>query len=146
MSTGMIVHRSINRESVCKANTGGDTSGNCFVFSYEITFRYFNIAPCVTNKNNARMRHVTDKESYFENFLHVVRRISTETRRKPMSVWYFLEYLATYKTAEAVVRTCSVKKEFLKFCKIHKKTPVPESTLLKKRLWPKCFPVNFENF
>ena len=137
MSTGMIVHRSINRESVCKANTGGNTSGNCFVFSYEITFRYFNIAPSVTNKNNARMRHVTDKESYFENFLHVVRRISTETRMKPVSVWYFLEYLPTYKSAEAVVRTRSVKKGFLKFCKIHKKTPVPDSTLLKKRLWHK---------
>ena len=43
------------------------------------------------NENNARMRHVTDTESYFESFLHVVRGISTETWRKPMSVWYFLE-------------------------------------------------------
>ena len=35
------------------------------------------------------------------------------------------------------------------FCKkdVHRKTPVPESaTLLKKRLWHRCFPVNFEKF
>ena len=29
--------------------------------------------------------------------------------------------------AEEVVRRCSVKKVFLKFYKIHRKTPVPES-------------------
>ena len=40
------------------------------------------------------------------------------------------------------------KKGVLKNCKIHKKTPVPESllikfvTLLKKRLWHMCVPVN----
>ena len=44
-----------------------------------------------------------------------------------------------------------------KFHKIHRKTPVPKSLfnkigglrpaiLLKKRLWHKCFPVNFSNF
>ena len=44
-----------------------------------------------------------------------------------------------------------------KFRKIHRKTPVPESlfnkvavlrpaTLLKKRLWYRCFPVNFVKF
>ena len=47
------------------------------------------------------------------------------------------------------------KKGALKFfCKIHKKTRVPESflinmrpaTLLKKRLWHICFPVNFAKF
>ena len=43
---------------------------------------------------------------------------------------------------EAVTQTCFVKKVFLeKFSKIHRKTPVPESpaTLLKKRLWHRCF-------
>ena len=138
----MIVHRSIKRESVCKANTRGNTSGNCFVFSYEITFRYFNIAPSVTCKYEARNR----QGILFWKFLTCSPQNFHRNTEETMSVWYFLEYLATYKTAEAVVRTCSVKKEFLKFCKIHKKTPVPESTLLKKRLWPKCFPVNFENF
>ena len=50
--------------------------------------------------------------------------------------------------SEAVVQRCS-----LKFCKIHGKTPVPESyaglrpaTLLKKRLWHRCFPVNLAKF
>ena len=36
-----------------------------------------------------------------------------------------------------------------KFRKIHGKAPVPEplsTTLLKKRLWHRCFPVNFEKF
>ena len=44
-----------------------------------------------------------------------------------------------------------------KFHKIHRKTPVPEAffnkvaglrlaTLLKKRLWYRCFPVNFVQF
>ena len=56
---------------------------------------------------------------------------------------------------------CSIKKEvfykercFQTFCEIHRKTPVPEylffshtpATLLKKRLWDSCFPVNFEEF
>ena len=45
-------------------------------------------------------------------------------------------------------RRCSVRKGPLKFRKIHRKTPVPESifrsaTLLKKRLCYKCFPVDF---
>ena len=50
------------------------------------------------------------------------------------------------------------KKFVLKnFTKIHRKTPVPESffnkiaglkpaTLLKKRLWHRCFPVNFVKY
>ena len=35
-----------------------------------------------------------------------------------------------YQT-EAVTQRCSVKKVFLKFCKIHRKTPVPESLFNK---------------
>ena len=50
------------------------------------------------------------------------------------------------------------KKRFSeKFCKIHRKAPVPESffnkvdgmraaTLLKRRLWHRCLPVNFAKF
>ena len=33
-----------------------------------------------------------------------------------------------------------------KFRKIHRKTHVPETLLLKKRLWHRCFPVNFAKF
>ena len=61
------------------------------------------------------------------------------------------------QNTEEVVQRCSVKKCFLKFHKIHKKTPVPESLfkkvaglkpaiLLKKGLWNRCFPVNFVKF
>ena len=53
---------------------------------------------------------------------------------------------------------CSVKKGVLRnFSNIHRKTPVPETffnkvagltpvTLFKKRLWHRCFPVNFPKF
>ena len=59
-----------------------------------------------------------------------------------------------FRTAfiEEVVWRYSVKKSvFAKFCKIHRKTSVPESfnrpaTLFKKRLWHRCFPVNFAKF
>ena len=138
----MIVHRSIKRESVCKANTRGNTSGNCFVFSYEITFRYFNIAPSVTCKYEARNR----QGILFWKFLTCSPQNFHRNTEETMSVWYFLEYLATYKTAEAVVWTCSVKKEFLKFCKIHKKTPVPESTLLKKETLAQVLSSEFWEF
>ena len=47
-------------------------------------------------------------------------------------------------------RMCSVKKGFFqKSHKIHRKTLVPESataTLLKMRIWHRCFPVNFAIF
>ena len=36
------------------------------------------------------------------------------------------------KTAEVVARRCSVKKLLLKICKLHRKTPVPESLFLIK--------------
>ena len=39
--------------------------------------------------------------------------------------------------AEAVVQRCSIKKVFLE---------IRPATLLKKRLWHKCFPVNFAKF
>ena len=50
--------------------------------------------------------------------------------------------------SKAVARRCSVKKVFLEIHKIHRKTPVPETlfSLLKKRLWNRCFPVNFTKF
>ena len=50
----------------------------------------------------------------------------------------------------------SKKRCFKKFCEIHRKTPVPESffnklpappaTLLKKKPWHQCLPVNFAKF
>ena len=62
--------------------------------------------------------------------------------------------------SEAVVQRCSVKKVFLKINKInkiHRKRSAPEfffnkvaglrfATLFRKRLWRRCFPVNFGNF
>ena len=33
-----------------------------------------------------------------------------------------------------------------KFCKIHRKTGLRPVTLLKRRLWHRCFPVNFAKF
>ena len=52
--------------------------------------------------------------------------------------------------AEAVVQRCSAKKLFLEISKNSQETPVSGSlrpaTLLKKRLWQSCFPVNFVKF
>ena len=60
-------------------------------------------------------------------------------------------------SAVTIFRRCSVKKCSSRFQKIRRKIPVPESlfdktadlrhaTLLKKRRWNRCFPVNFEKF
>ena len=65
--------------------------------------------------------------------------------------------IRSYRVTEAVIRGCSVKKVFLKFSQNLQKNPVPESilnkvadlrpaTLFKKRLWHRCFPVNFAKF
>ena len=53
--------------------------------------------------------------------------------------------------AEVVVWRCSIKNLFSKFRKIRRKTLVPHklksATLLEKRLWHWCFPLNFaKNF
>ena len=87
------------------------------------------------------------------------------------SPWVFLTILKLYKWYQ-IVQSISNKvlalhlayekfrssrsevlcKKDGKFCKIHRKTTVPESlfnrtaTLLKKKLWRKCFPVNVAKF
>ena len=48
--------------------------------------------------------------------------------------------------SEAVVQRCSVKRCSWKFHKIHKNHLCQSATLLKKRLWHRCFPVNFVKF
>ena len=59
-------------------------------------------------------------------------------------VWAVIAHL--YRT-EAFVQRCSVKKVFLNVSRNQGKTTVPESaTLLKKRLWHRCFLVNFLKF
>ena len=45
------------------------------------------------------------------------------------------------KTPEVVVRRCSIKKVFLKIS-----LRLGLATLLKKRLWHRCFPVNVAKF
>ena len=47
---------------------------------------------------------------------------------------------------EAVVQRCSIKKVFLEFCKIHRKTPVPESqacNFIKKETLAQVFSCEF---
>ena len=52
--------------------------------------------------------------------------------------------------AEAVIQRCSAKKLLLKISKNSQETPAPGSlrpaTLLKKRLWQRCFPPYFAKF
>ena len=54
--------------------------------------------------------------------------------------------MVLFSLLEAVTQMCSVNRCSWKFHKIHRKTPVPESLLLKKRLRHRCFPVIFVNF
>ena len=42
------------------------------------------------------------------------------------------EFVDAVQGAEAVARGCSVKKVFLKFCKIHRKKPGPACNVIKK--------------
>ena len=70
------------------------------------------------------------------NSLHLLST-PTEKIRKSFIFW----------CSRTVTQRCSVKKMFLKFCKFHRKTSVPESllrptNLLEKRLWYRCFSVN----
>ena len=69
-----------------------------------------------------------------------------------------LKFLKQIEAQKQSSRGVLRKKYSQKFCKIHRKTPVPESLfnkveifksslfLLKKRLWHRCFPVNFAKF
>ena len=71
---------------------------------------------------------------------------------------YALDFIHTRQSCtEAATGGILRKKLFLKFHKIHRKTPVPGSlfnkvaglrivTLLKNRLWHRCFSVNFTKF
>ena len=56
-----------------------------------------------------------------------------------------MELLSILKISRQVVFCKKVALKFFK--KIYKKTPVPKpATLLKERLWYRCFPVNFAKF
>ena len=55
-------------------------------------------------------------------------------------------YEASFFYAEAATEGVLSKRCSLKFRKIHKKTPVPESLFLIKRLWHSCFPVDLAKF
>ena len=60
-------------------------------------------------------------------FLKESKEAMSTKRTALTSVKYYV------RNAEAVVRRCSVKRYFLKFHKIHRKTPVPESLFYKKK-------------
>ena len=68
-----------------------------------------------------------------------------------------LRILINELNKEAVGHTCSVKKVFLEISQNSQentcvrvsfliKLQAPPATLLKKRLWHRCFPVNFAKF
>ena len=59
-----------------------------------------------------------------------------------LTVYY---YYLTY-ASEAVVRRCSVKKAFLEILQNWQANACARASFLKKRLWHKCFPVNFTKF
>ena len=79
---------------------------------------------------------------------------------KPIALVTFIMFtpLSYMLLSEAVVWRCSVKNVFWKFREIHTRKHLCQSlffnkvaglrsaTLFKKRLWHKCFPVNFAKF
>ena len=50
------------------------------------------------------------------------------------------------QSIEAVVRRCSGKKVFFKFSQNSQESTCARVSLLKKRLWHRCFPTNFVKF
>ena len=47
---------------------------------------------------------------------------------------------------EAVVQRCSVKRVFLEISQNSQESICARASFLKKRLWHRCFPVNFTKF
>ena len=52
----------------------------------------------------------------------------------------------TYHRTEAVTQRCFVKKLFLEIWQILQENTCPRDIVIKKRLWYRCFPVNFAIF
>ena len=80
-------------------------------------------------------------------------------------LWFGTKYSRDKSYCKCITFTISLQKQppevfcnkrcSKKFCKIHMKAPVPESffwwsckacNFIKKRLWQRCFPVNFAKF
>ena len=59
---------------------------------------------------------------------------------------YIVQELHTFHDPEAVVRRCSVKKGVLRNSAKFTGKHLRPATLLKKRLWHRCFPVKFAKF
>ena len=63
--------------------------------------------------------------------------------------WFMFFFVCTFSMcSEAVTQRCSVKKVFLEISQNSQENtcgPKP-ATLLKKKLWHRCFPVNFAKF
>ena len=59
-----------------------------------------------------------------------------------VTVYY---YYVTY-ASEAAVKSCSIKKAFLEISQNSQENAYARVSFLKKRLWHRCFPVNFSKF
>ena len=59
-----------------------------------------------------------------------------------VTVYYY--YVA--HASEAVVRSCSVKKAFLEISQNLQENACARVSFLKRRLWKRCFPVNFAKY
>ena len=106
---------------VSKIRSGMQPSETCSFLIYKTIYLYFQ------QENH-------NKTETYE--LHIPR----ELERQSVQVFVFSETVVqrfSVNKAEVVIRRCFVKKGVLK------KSPV---TLLKKRLWYRCFPVYFAKF
>ena len=60
------------------------------------------------------------------------------------SDYYSFAYNKTFR--KTVVRRCSVNKLFLEISQTSQENTCARFSFLKKRLWHRCFPVNFAKF
>ena len=80
--------------------------------------------------------------------------VSDNETRKKMKTKENVDFvMTTLNDTEAVIRWCSVEKVFLKISQNSQENTctrvssrLRSTTLLKKRLWHRCFPVNFVKF
>ena len=85
---------------------------------------------------------------YYQKFHHFMampffKNFAPTLTQSQLHYWYY--YYVTY-ASEAVVKSCSVKKAFLEILQNSLENACARVSFLKKRLWHRCFPVNFAKF
>ena len=105
--------------------------------------KQFHKAQFLQNKYTTRLLKAIDFKCSQQS-----RGVKTAKMKKSFQLQVFFQAISP-SVQEAVAQTCSVKKEFLEISQNSQENTcarVSPATLLKKRLWHRCFPVNFVKF